>query len=324
MFRFSLFVFLLLAPSVILAQSYDVEIFANVPGCGDNIIQSGEQCDGTNLGGSTCSLTGFDSGNLSCSTVCTLVTAACVINPPQGGGTQISFAEESGLPAPVMTNLVVTGFFMPFGRVSILKDGVVSSTVFADNVGYFQVTLSGLAPGEYLLKLSGSGEGGSMVFTGSFFGQVFKDSTTKISGIILPPLSTVTVGESGVLFRGQSVPGALVLLDLGGASYETRADTYGNFLFENIKTYLSEISYRLGVNYLGETIYSDYKVFKGANTSPCSDIIDVTNDCRINFVDFAITLWWYIYSPAESKIDFDNNGRLDLVDFSIMAYYWTG
>jgi hypothetical protein len=47
------------------------------PGCGDGIIQTGEQCDGTNLGGLTCLGLGSSSGRLQCTASCTLDTSGC-------------------------------------------------------------------------------------------------------------------------------------------------------------------------------------------------------------------------------------------------------
>lgn len=49
------------------------------PGCGDNILQTynGEQCDGTDLGGKTCSSLGYDSGTLSCRADCSYDVSNC-------------------------------------------------------------------------------------------------------------------------------------------------------------------------------------------------------------------------------------------------------
>jgi hypothetical protein len=45
--------------------------------CGNGTINSGEQCDGTNLGGQSCTSFGFTGGTLSCNTSCQLVTNSC-------------------------------------------------------------------------------------------------------------------------------------------------------------------------------------------------------------------------------------------------------
>lgn len=47
------------------------------PTCGNGVLNAGEECDGTNLGGATCASNGFAGGSLSCSPTCTLVTTQC-------------------------------------------------------------------------------------------------------------------------------------------------------------------------------------------------------------------------------------------------------
>jgi hypothetical protein len=57
------------------AQSYPTCFAA--PNCGNGKLDAGEQCDGINLGGATCSSLGFSGGTLTCSPTCTLVTSTC-------------------------------------------------------------------------------------------------------------------------------------------------------------------------------------------------------------------------------------------------------
>jgi hypothetical protein len=45
--------------------------------CGDNIVDFGEVCDGTNFGGKTCITQGFDGGSLSCSSCGSINTSGC-------------------------------------------------------------------------------------------------------------------------------------------------------------------------------------------------------------------------------------------------------
>ena len=46
--------------------------------CGNGNIDSGEQCDGSNLNGQTCNTLGFESGNLLCTAQCAFDTSQCV------------------------------------------------------------------------------------------------------------------------------------------------------------------------------------------------------------------------------------------------------
>jgi hypothetical protein len=59
------------------------EIFAILTGspapvCGNNTVEAGEQCDGTDLSGETCVTQGFASGTLACTAGCALDTSACL------------------------------------------------------------------------------------------------------------------------------------------------------------------------------------------------------------------------------------------------------
>lgn len=45
--------------------------------CGNKVIETGETCDGTTLGGKTCTSLGFTGGTLACSSTCQVNTASC-------------------------------------------------------------------------------------------------------------------------------------------------------------------------------------------------------------------------------------------------------
>ncbi len=96
-FLLGLFVFLL--PQLALANSENVSINAIVLGCGDSIIQSGEECDTLNFNGSTCITSGFASGSISCDANCTLNTSSCanvIFNTNTRGASGGAFASVAG------------------------------------------------------------------------------------------------------------------------------------------------------------------------------------------------------------------------------------
>lgn len=57
--------------------------------CGNGVINSGEQCDDSDLGGESCSSLGFSGGTLSCNSNCTFNTSAC--GGGGGGGGFLNF-----------------------------------------------------------------------------------------------------------------------------------------------------------------------------------------------------------------------------------------
>jgi len=66
--------------------------------CGNGIINSGEQCDGTNLGGQTCTGLGFVGGTLSCTSGCQFDTSQCVgATPASCNGTWDGSSEDTGV-----------------------------------------------------------------------------------------------------------------------------------------------------------------------------------------------------------------------------------
>ncbi len=58
--------------------------------CGNAVINPGEQCDGSDVGGADCTSQGFDGGTLSCSDSCRLDTSACYLC----GDGSVDFGEE--------------------------------------------------------------------------------------------------------------------------------------------------------------------------------------------------------------------------------------
>lgn len=54
------------------------------PVCGNNVKESGEACDGNDLGGQTCQSQGFGGGTLACNGDCSLNTSGCFVCSPAG------------------------------------------------------------------------------------------------------------------------------------------------------------------------------------------------------------------------------------------------
>lgn len=70
--------------------------------CGNNIKETGEQCDNADLGGASCSSQGFSGGTLSCGISCDFDTSACSSGGGSGGGA--GGAPITPIPAVIQIN----------------------------------------------------------------------------------------------------------------------------------------------------------------------------------------------------------------------------
>ena len=62
--------------------------------CGDNFIDSGEQCDGTDLGAATCGDFGYTAGDVTCGTSCKLDSSGCYCAATDTCGDGVIDADE--------------------------------------------------------------------------------------------------------------------------------------------------------------------------------------------------------------------------------------
>src|SRR3989344_974826 len=62
----------------IFADNSGVILTVTVADCGNGIVNSGEQCDGSSFGNFNCAGLGFNGGTLSCNTSCQYVTSSCI------------------------------------------------------------------------------------------------------------------------------------------------------------------------------------------------------------------------------------------------------
>lgn len=316
--------------SAIAHANYDVEVIAFVPGCGDQILQPGEQCDGLDLGGATCSTLGFASGALSCSGVCTYTTNACVIALPTGSASGRVNTLSPVPEIPSNTYAVVTGFFEPGSLVSIVKDGIVVGVTFSNDSGFWQTTISGLSARNHIFQVIGTAKNGQRVTSSTFVITAVENATVKVSNVTLPPSFTVSQEADTIQISGRSVPGAVVQISLDDTKVsEIVVNTQGEF-FATLEAPTTETkNLTVVLIFDGRSVQSP-PISVGGTTilpvqsSPCDTAGDSTNDCKVNFLDFSLLLWAYLYNPLLATFDYDNNGKIDLIDFSIMAYHWTG
>lgn len=78
--------------------------------CGDDRVATNEDCDGTSLGGATCSSQGFDTGTLGCTATCTYDTSGCA---------DFVTVSSCHLESPTMINEATNTVVTVFGRVTV-------------------------------------------------------------------------------------------------------------------------------------------------------------------------------------------------------------
>ncbi|MDD5251426.1 MAG: hypothetical protein PHT12_02210 [Patescibacteria group bacterium] len=332
---FSIFYFLFSKPILAASSSnFQIEIL-NL--CGNNIKETGEQCDGSDLGGASCSSVGFGGGALSCTASCTFNTAACSSGGGGGGG--------GGYAEPV-TSVIFEGRAYPKSKVTLLKDALIAATAVADGDANFQLNLSGLSGGIYIFSVYGEDNKGVRSSLLTFPMSVSSGATTKVGGIFIAPTistdkSEVTRDDSVAVY-GQSVPGGEVAIYINSdenPAKTIKTGTDGAYLY-NFDTKVL----KTGLNFLKSKATSNGEVSAFSKTisflvgsevvlvtppTKCPVKADLNNDCRVDIVDFSIAAYWYKrpLSPAfalKEKEHLSGDEKIDLVDFSIMAYYWTG
>lgn len=324
-----LFITSLAYPHHLFASSFQVDIYAQVPGCGDALIQTGESCDGINLGGATCESVGFSEGTLSCSSVCTLITNSCVLNadlPSSGGG------RGGGVNQVLVTdtNVVVGGVALPGMSVALLKDGQRVATVPARDDGTFLITVTGLTTGVYNMQIVGTLGYSQSVRSDVFAVRVLKNSTTKISGITLPPTLSTTQDETSVLVTGFTFPSTPVQLTVDGVATESAvSDETGLYKFVLPKQSApKDTTIMVSTVHGGVPVTSTITVFTALSELPavagCQLRTDINGDCQVDVVDFFVMRWRFLTNVLATRFDFNNDGSITIVDFSVMAYYWTG
>ena len=62
--------------------------------CGNGVLETGEMCDGAELGSATCLTEGFGGGELTCTSTCTIDTSACIPLAGECGNGEIDGDEE--------------------------------------------------------------------------------------------------------------------------------------------------------------------------------------------------------------------------------------
>lgn len=320
------------------AVAITVEISAIVSGCGDGVIASGEQCDGSNLGGTSCSLQGFNGGgSLSCTSACTFNTSQCV--PSSGGGGGGGGSGSS--PSIPNTNVVFVGKAYPKSTVTLLKDAQIVATTIADSSADFQMTISGVSSGNYIFSVYSEDSNGVRSSPLTFPVSITSGVTTKVSSIFIAPSLAVDKSEvkhgDNIAIFGQSAPASEITISINSEEeffVKKKSDGNGAYLINFDTSVLEKGQHntksKAALN--GEiTSFSRVVGFvvgdKNVIAQPLEKSLintDLNGDKKVNLIDFSIAVYWYKRPSPPALVDLNKDGKIDLIDFSIISFYWTG
>jgi hypothetical protein len=308
--------------------------------CGNGVIDPGEQCDGSNLAGRTCSSSGYAGGTLGCSASCILDASRCtpVQTPPAGGG-------GGGGSAPsVITQVTFAGKAYPLSAVSILKDGQLAIKTIAGSDAAFSAALTGVSAGNHNFSVYSEDAQGRRSALFAFPVTVTYGASTNVSGIFLAPTIDVDKAEvkrgDTVTIFGQTAPNSSVTISVNSDEEffgTAKADKDGVYAY-NFDTSVLEMGQHSAkskamlqkdFSSFGQSVGFAVGTRNVARKSGKALRGDLNGDGRVNLVDFSIAAYWYKRKPSAEFVKLEaerlsGDGKVDLVDFSVMAFYWTG
>jgi len=247
---------------------------------------------------------------------------------PSGGGGGAAIVISPG-------KVILKGRAYPNAFLTILKNGKVAATLFAEKSGLFEKELTGVRAGVYTFGIFAEDSEARQSITLSFTVSVLAQMTTTISGIFISPtiaLTSTQVEKGNIVdILGQAFPESQVNIFI--SSEETIKTTDAS---ENGKW-----SYKLNTGFLEEAEHKARAkaVFGEGEQSPFSQTLsflvvspgalvcqgaDLNFDSKVNIIDFSILLYfWEQTKPSNKCADINFDRRVDIIDFSIMMYQWT-
>jgi hypothetical protein len=316
--------------SVLANSQGKITITVKISVCGNNIKETGEQCDGSDLGGATCQSLGYSGGTLSCRPDCTFNTSGCWTGGGGGGGGGVYVP-----PPTTETKVVLQGKAYPLAKITILKDGEVAQITSADINANFKTEIRNISAGIWNFSLWAEDSKGRRSIIISFTVTILEGKTTTISNIFIPPTielekTKVAKGETLNIY-GQTAPESQILIHVESPEEiikTTMAKKTGDWdypldtspLEEGMHTTRARAESPEGLKSAFSSVLAFYVgKYKPEEICPRADF---NKDGRTNLIDFSILLyWWGKYNPC---VDQNGDGIINLPDFSILLYYWTG
>lgn len=252
-------------------------------------------------------------------------------------GSSSSGAFPGGSNTLFLADFDFSGLAPAGSTVTILKDGVIASTVLADTTGLFKTTINRLERGIYTFGAYARDSGGRT--TTSYTTTLLLEGGTnnKISDILLSPtlasLATNPALGEDLSLVGESAPGTTVrvivsqkVASLLSQVSATSASTTGGLWRETVPgARIAKGSFVIQargemddkVSHLSPPLILGLGGEASSKASP-----DINGDGKVNLIDFSIMLSAWLSDDFAS--DLSGDGTVNLADFSILLFNWTG
>lgn len=316
--------------------------------CGNDRIEASEQCDGSDVSGSTCVTWGYSSGTISCSSDCRIDVSDCTVKESEGGSSGSGSSGggsgpsnsgfDPGSETEQVTTVVIRGKSYPSADVHILVDGKVIGIANTDAKADFYFESSELSSGVTSFGFWSEDSEGLKSTLLTLTLRVISNAVTTISGVNIAPSididkKSVKQGEM-VKIYGQTVPDTKINVHIHSENQfieEATSNDAGTWelvfdttpLEVNFHTAKALFLVEQDENIIksGFSRAVSFHVGKIGGEAACAEA-DLNHDGRVNLTDFSILL--FHWGTDNECADQNQNGTVDLVDFSIMMYYWTG
>lgn len=239
----------------------------------------------------------------------------------------------------ISTSISILGRAYPLSKVTVLKDGQVAASTIAGPDSKFEVSLTGISSGNYLISMYTEDAKKNRSDLFNFPVTVTRGSNSKVSGVFISPTisvdkTQVKKGDPIIIF-GQTAPLAVTNISIHSEEEFQRqvtADNTGAYLLNFNSGVLSYGQHETYVRAWLQNEFSSVSKKVGfevglqnvLKTNTEISARDLNDDTKINLVDFSIMAYWKGRSLPPKKVDLNGDGVVNLKDFSILAYHWTG
>lgn len=263
------------------------------------------------------------------------ITAVVVDDgPPPGPG-------GGGSGSPV-TTVTLSGWAFPHAKLTVLKDGLISTSLIANADGSFQISLNDLAYGNYQLAIFAEDPTGNTSSSYVVNVSAFSNQPQVFNNIVIPPTiasSHLVVGnDQQYAVFGYAPAGSTVLVEILGVKFlgSVTADSQGywqlNLFGEppyGVYALRARASFNNHLSFYSKPLQLLFFLLQPGVPEPVpppqlATCVDFNKDRRVNLIDFSILLFWFGKEKPPEHIDCNRDGLIDIKDFSILMYFWTG